>query len=297
MTENNEQIDSALHSEEAEAPIEPRVLAGTLLRREREAQGMAVTEVARQLKLSVRQIEALEADDFDGLPGPTFVRGFVRNYTKILRIDPGPVLSAYQHTDFRQPVQVISSPDNQVTFSEGPRPFPYKWAFGLVVAVTLAAAGWGLYNLPPHEPMLVAKSRGPAIPPAAHVAVTAAAPAPGLGSATPAPETPQVAVAPVPQDEAGQPASKPVAAPDINAAKNRTILLEFSGTSWVEVRDRDKQILFSQLGQAGNSQTVQGMPPFEVVVGKASVVKLSYNGTPVDLAPYTKADVVRIKLE
>ncbi|MHB9118684.1 MAG: DUF4115 domain-containing protein, partial [Burkholderiales bacterium] len=54
---------------------------------------------------------------------------------------------------------------------------------------------------------------------------------------------------------------------------------------------------FSQLGQAGNSQSVQGTPPFEVVIGKASVVKLSYNGKPVDLAPYTRVEVARLKLE
>ncbi|MBZ0091370.1 MAG: DUF4115 domain-containing protein [Sulfuricellaceae bacterium] len=259
-----------------------------------------MNEVARQLKLSVRQIEALEADDYGSLPGPTFVRGFVRNYAKILRIDPAPVLSAYQNTDPQQPVQVISAPDNQVAFSEGPRSFPYKWAFGLVVGVTLAAAGWGLYNLPSREPMIAAKVKVPALPPAVKRAAQVPAAAPAheaepASAALPAPEAPHALQAT--EGSLVPSALPPPAVPLVNAEKGKAILLEFSGMSWVEVRDRNNQILFSQLGQAGNSQSVQGTPPFEVVIGKASVVKLSYNGKPVDLAPYTRVEVARLKLD
>ena len=57
---------------------------GQMLRAAREAKGWKVEQVASQLKLSRRQIEALEADAFADLPGLTFVRGFVRNYARVL---------------------------------------------------------------------------------------------------------------------------------------------------------------------------------------------------------------------
>ena len=52
----------------ADAPTGP----GHTLAQAREARGMTVTEVALRLKFSPRQIEALEDDRYDALPGPTF---------------------------------------------------------------------------------------------------------------------------------------------------------------------------------------------------------------------------------
>src|SRR5258706_9374755 len=60
---------------------------GTLLAA-REAQSLSVADVARQLKLSVHQVEALEAGEYHRLPGPVFVRGFIRNYARLLKVDP-----------------------------------------------------------------------------------------------------------------------------------------------------------------------------------------------------------------
>lgn len=60
---------------------------GARLSTARVAQGLSLGDVARQLKLSVRQVEALERDDYDVFPSRVFVRGFLRNYTKLLRID------------------------------------------------------------------------------------------------------------------------------------------------------------------------------------------------------------------
>jgi cytoskeleton protein RodZ len=67
--------------------------AGSILAAHREEAGMSLEEVAGQLKLAKRQIEALEQDRFDALPGNTFVRGFVRNYARLLHIDPQPLLN------------------------------------------------------------------------------------------------------------------------------------------------------------------------------------------------------------
>src|SRR4051812_26066165 len=55
--------------------------------------GIAIEDVANQLKFSPRQIEALEAGDFAALPGATFARGMIRNYSRLLKIDPAPLLA------------------------------------------------------------------------------------------------------------------------------------------------------------------------------------------------------------
>ena len=52
---------------------------GRRLAEARQAQNLTTADVARQLKLSVWQVDALEAGRYHQLPGPIFVRGFIRN--------------------------------------------------------------------------------------------------------------------------------------------------------------------------------------------------------------------------
>ena len=53
-------------------------------------------QVAQQLKLSVRQVIAIEQEAFDELPSNLFIRGFVRNYARLLKIDAEPLLAAVE---------------------------------------------------------------------------------------------------------------------------------------------------------------------------------------------------------
>jgi cytoskeleton protein RodZ len=75
---------------------------GTALKAARERAGMSLGEVADRLKLSIRQLEAIEHDDFQQLPGATFVRGFVRNYARFLRLDPEPLMARLEQHFRRQ---------------------------------------------------------------------------------------------------------------------------------------------------------------------------------------------------
>ena len=61
---------------------------GQQLRLSREGKGLSVGDVSRTLKLSFRQVEAIEADDWPNLPCNTILRGFVRNYARLLELNP-----------------------------------------------------------------------------------------------------------------------------------------------------------------------------------------------------------------
>ena len=73
--------------------------------------------------------------------------------------------------------------------------------------------------------------------------------------------------------------------------------MNFNDESWVEIRDRSESVIFSQLNRPGTQQSVQGYPPFSVVVGNAHGVRMTYDDKPVDLAPHTKIDVARLILQ
>jgi cytoskeleton protein RodZ len=75
------------------------------------------------------------------------------------------------------------------------------------------------------------------------------------------------------------------------------LIFTFDGSSWVEVRDAAGRTLFSQMNAKGTTQVVEGRPPFHLVVGNASHVRLQYNDQPIDLRPHTRVDVARLSLE
>ncbi len=71
------------------------VTFGTWLRRQREIREIPLREIAEVTKISVRYLEALEQDRFDVLPAPVFAKGFLREYSRYVGIDPDEVVNSY----------------------------------------------------------------------------------------------------------------------------------------------------------------------------------------------------------
>ncbi len=65
------------------------------LRAEREARGISLDEIARVTKIQLRALERLEEARFDELPADVFVRGFIRNYARVVGLDAGAALVRY----------------------------------------------------------------------------------------------------------------------------------------------------------------------------------------------------------
>ena len=63
---------------------EEAMLPGERLRRAREEQGLSQDEVSKHLRLSLSYLRALEEDDYDRLPEPPFIKGYLRNYARFL---------------------------------------------------------------------------------------------------------------------------------------------------------------------------------------------------------------------
>ena len=90
---------------------------GQLLRAARLERGLSIEDVARQMRLSVRQVTALEEDDYTKLASGTFLRGFVRNYAKLLQMDAAPLLQRLeQSVPPPPPTQTISYPSEGIPF-------------------------------------------------------------------------------------------------------------------------------------------------------------------------------------
>ena len=76
---------------------------GAHLRNAREEAGVTVDAVAEALLLQSKTLELLEADAHDRLPAPTFVRGYLRGYARVLGLPSGPILDMYDRQGFEHP--------------------------------------------------------------------------------------------------------------------------------------------------------------------------------------------------
>jgi len=68
---------------------------GPLLRKVRESQGIELTEISSRTKISRSHLVALEEESYDDLPAIVYVRGFVTEVAKYLRLDPAHVQRTY----------------------------------------------------------------------------------------------------------------------------------------------------------------------------------------------------------
>ncbi|MHB1215099.1 MAG: helix-turn-helix domain-containing protein [Thiobacillus sp.] len=266
---------------------------GQVLRAAREAQGITLDDAAARLRLMNRQVEAMEADDFESLDPPVFARGFVRNYARMLGLAPDALLA-----------RMVGAPAEPTAVSPAAPPQPHSWLtspwlilllLGLLVVVVAPVALYGWLN-----------SEGGAEMTSERISpVTQPRPAPDA-VATPVVEPPEAMppagqVAPVPPatPAAETPQAEAVAppAPDTPAASSSVLHLEFGDESWTEIRDASGRMLHRQLNPPGSSVDVKGQPPFDVVIGNAGQARVTYNGRPIDLKPFIASTVARFTLE
>ena len=270
----------------------------------REARGLALADVAQSLKFAPRQLEALEQERFDALPGATFARGMVRSYARLLKLDPEPLVERISgRCEVPDSNRLAARYHQPVPFSDHARRSTFVYlglSLGVLALVGGVAYEWqqervAAANAPKKQTAVARATPREAPRPAATVPVQqAAAPAP-----VPAPEK---AKAPVPE-KTKTIAAAPViaAAPAVTAEKPKVVpagphrlVVRTEGEAWIEIKDASDRMLVSSLNPAGSERVVRGRPPYQLVIGNASNVRITYDDKPIDLAPHTRQDVARL---
>ena len=317
--------------QQSAGPSAEAAAVGAQLRRARESRGETTGDVAHSLKLTGRQVEAMEAGRLDLLPGPAFARGFLRNYARYLGIDPAALLAGFE-SDARTQVELVPVSNAEGVMPSGGNARAAQYPAALVAGALLLAvlAGWYFdwFQMPQETPAAMERAPEPqslaapgdlatpsARPPAGEPVASAADASPAMAGAQPVPAAGTPALAPVAAPLA--PAAGAVASPAAPVAAVVTLpaappapvaelpraegvehlVFRFEGESWVEVRDASGSIVYSGVSTAGSRRTVQGKPPFALVVGNARMVSLEYRGKPYDLTPYVRVSVARLTLE
>ncbi|MES3026089.1 MAG: helix-turn-helix domain-containing protein [Pseudomonadota bacterium] len=311
--------------EQPAMPGNEQTVPGKILAAQRETMGWSVEQVADQLKLATRQVVALEAGDYASLPGPAVVRGFVRAYAKVVKLDAVPLVAMIP-LEAPAPNDATTTTvrrDKPAAFSEvrfptnGKRKGLPLGALALGAgALLVAAAGmaWQFDLLPAGllggEPAatgaaqtgtLASPVARPAAPEAAPAAAAGADPAPAAAapeadlSAAQKLSVPLISVTP---PAASAPAGAGVApAATTGAATGPGVLvLKMRDNSWVEVRPEKGAPVLKRLLRRGSTETVTAAGPLTLVVGNPGEVEANWRGAAVALPPAAGSTISRVNL-
>ncbi|NVI84545.1 helix-turn-helix domain-containing protein [Janthinobacterium sp. BJB401] len=325
-----------MNSEWAETPQQqPQgnlALAGAQLKAQREALGWPVEQVADQLKLAPRQVIALEEGDMAALPNVAVVRGFVRAYAKVVRLDAAPLVAMIEVHP--APAQDPAAPvrrEISATFSESRFPSMTQrssnqtplWIAGAVAVVV--AAAFGAYKLGyvpasllssqagketahaevgPVETTLIKPGQDLTPVQSPSVPLISVPPPPGNDTQTGAPATTASApaAAEVPPAAVPAPATAVVTPPAATATTTAAVganalVLKVEQDSWVEIRRPGSAPLISRMVKAGSTETFDITEPATLVVGKPGVVQATLRGAKLELPTVAGGTISRVSIK
>ena len=316
-----------MNSERAETPQQqPQgnlALAGAQLKAQREALGWPVEQVADQLKLAPRQVIALEEGDMAALPNLAVVRGFVRAYAKVVRLDAAPLVAMIEVHP--APTQDPAAPvrrEISATFSESRFPSMTQrsgnqtplWIAGAVAVVVAAAFGAYKFgyvptsllsshadkevvhaDVGPVETTLIKPGQDLTPVQTPSVPLISVPPPPGNDTQTGAPASGSAAA---PAAAAVPPAAAPVPAAATPAAVGaNALVLKVEQDSWVEIRRQGASPLISRMVKAGSTETFDITGPATLVVGKPGAVQATLRGTRLDLPTVGGGTISRVSIK
>ena len=279
---------------------------GARLRYEREKQGLSVIEISRQLHLSERVVHAIENDEHDQLPAVVYVRGYIRSYCRLLKIPYSEVLSDFSPRTDNQENEIFL-----LTTSEKTHQLIRVWGSLVVISVIIILVGlwWMKQNeLAEHmqsspEPKRFVPEQDAGLD--KHLtnndpfATSPALTTPLIGSETtvrdvllkddlrlstptaPSTESKIEHVRDEPDDSLDEPDDS-LDEPDL---VRFTIYAD--DVCWVHISDGQGQSLIRREVPAGYRKTVEGYSPFNIKLGRASVVQIWVNDESYDLNRHT----------
>ncbi len=286
--------------------------AGSLLRQAREAAGLHIGALAVSLKVPVRKLEALEADQFDSLPDMVFVRALASSVCRTLRMDPAPILaklpttlgtpSPQTHSMLNAPLRSAGYAATGVSRAT-PLSRPLVWAVGVLLLGALALFAWPyaqtlnlgqLFATNGEAPAISTNRLEPTVPAATQVTqvpLPTMMTEPAGATPTSASSVPSPATSP-----AISPTVTPVATPALPAASG-VVVFSVKTDTWVEVTDARGATSLRRLIPAGETVGASGNLPLAVTVGRANTTQVTVRGQPFDLAPVSRDNVARFQVK
>jgi cytoskeleton protein RodZ len=292
---------------------------GQRLRQAREQLGLSQRVVAERLCLKMSTVRDIEDDNIAADLAPTFVRGYIRSYAKLVHLPEDELLPALAQPP--APVRMAKMTQMQGLSLNKRRKkrdgwlMTFTWLILFVVIGLTGAWWWQNHKVQQEEiatmadqssAQLAQHDQGQPVPlhddSVSDNGTAAPLTAPSASAATPA--TPQS----VPSAQEAQAAPSPVMVPPSQTsmpnalpppptqqptvADDNGLLMQFSADCWLQVIDAKGKTLFSGIQKSGANLNLAGTAPYKLTIGAPAAVRIQYQGKPVDLSRFIKSSRV-----
>lgn len=262
-------------------PISPEVnhsSPGKMLRDARERLGLTQEEVAKELYMTLTKVKSIESEEYNRLHSDTFIRGYLRAYGQLVKVDLQELLAVYDNQAKRLGLKEEFVPPK----AESPN--RKIWQFGAVLVGLLLLiwllSVWFLDNRKKNDYSVAAVATEIEIPVNPVVAQV-------NSSATAEASTSSVAATVL---------NQPVPSSNLVAGKADKLEFFFREECWLEVSDAKGDVLATDLQLKNTRLLLEGQSPFDIKMGNAPGVSVKLNGEEVTLVPALGTNVLNIKL-
>jgi cytoskeleton protein RodZ len=315
MTNQNSTIDSPSSRTDI-----PQATPGVMLSSAREAAGISDKEIADQLRIPLLRLQALEADQYENLSAETFVLGYIRAYARAVNLEADVVIDAYYqylgqlHKTTERITHSAESGDETAEATSNFWQKPSVWIGGLLLAWLILFNLFSGDSQPPQtlleeKPVIEASVLdAEVIEPSVETVVEGAVTEKAVeiisevgdvegsgrttegsdGTAEGSARIAEGSSAVVQEAEATEQVESESAIDTStgSVAGNLDVLvLSFSGECWLEVTDSRGDVLNADLQQDGDRVVLEGIAPFDIMLGNVRAVDVTLNDEVVDLKP------------
>jgi len=248
---------------------------GERLRDARMEAGLTVADVATRLRMQLRVVDALEAEDWARLGAPVFIRGQLRSYLRLLKL-PESLADAVSDANVRPPELTprTYTPPMQRMLDKAMGRAVYVVITALIAVPVWVATRSHVDNSRPVETASLGLDGN------------LQTPAEASRPARPTPVTASLGALP-------KRAPAVPAAPESDAQAGTGLVMRFSGDSWIEVIGPDGAQVEQALVQAGQERRFEAGTVSRVKLGNATAVEVSSGGDVQDLSRFQRANVAR----
>lgn len=236
---------------------------GDTLRERRTQLGVSLEAAERATRIRATLLKALEEGDWDRLPNPGYVRGYISSYARFLELDAPPLLAMYRSETGAGRYHRIDLPDEAVAPTGEQHMLPWRSAVAAVTVVALLAFSvWAVTRL----------WRGPE--PTPPVPVPAAQATPTVEPGSQSTESPLASDTPQAKSQPKPPSKLAPFTLEISVASD--------GASWIEV-EVDGKSAYAGTMTAGQTEKFEVTKSATVVIGRPSVTTVKRDGENVEI--------------
>ncbi|MAR82744.1 MAG: hypothetical protein CMD44_03015 [Gammaproteobacteria bacterium] len=266
------------------------ISCGERLASKRSEKELSINQVAREIKIEPHVIEMIENNEFESIGAPVFVKGYLRQYSELVGLDPNLIIEKYNAINsIEDSSPIVNDSVDQISkYVLTPKIiliaiFVILISFGVLVTV------FGIFGN--NEAVVIkmeteTESQESLLPP-----VTA----PQIDSS----ETQIDETLEMETETESQESLLPSTADEFFIEENfMNLTIVYSGLCWTEIFDANGERLFFGLGDQDREVNIDGLPPFDVMLGAAdNLLEIKLEGREYNVVDsIRRGEVLRFKV-